>query len=62
MGMIIYGTRVFSKHEGYYGPKEECPVCHQPAAKFKEETAEPEKKTKDTKKKRERNIDKYSIL
>ena len=31
-------------------PPEECPVCHQPAAKFKEETAEPEKKTKDTKK------------
>lgn len=28
MGMIIYGTRVFSKHEGYYGPKEECPICH----------------------------------
>lgn len=39
-------------------PPEECPVCHQPAAKFKEEVAkkedkvlaEPEKKTKDTKK------------
>lgn len=33
MGMIIYGTHVFSKHEGYFGPKEECPVCHKIYAK-----------------------------
>lgn len=28
MGIIMYGTRVFTKHEGYFGEKEECPVCH----------------------------------
>lgn len=28
MGVIIYGTRVFTKLEGYYGEKEECPNCH----------------------------------
>lgn len=26
--MIIYGTRVFTKHEGFYGQREECPNCH----------------------------------
>lgn len=27
MAMIVYGTHVFTKHMGYYGKKEECPVC-----------------------------------
>lgn len=27
MGMILYGTRVFTKQEGYFGEKEECTVC-----------------------------------
>ncbi len=28
MGMIIYGTRVFTKNAGYYGNQEECQFCH----------------------------------
>lgn len=28
MGMIIYGTRVFTKHQGFFGQREECPNCH----------------------------------
>lgn len=28
MGIIVYGTRFFTKLEGYYGVKEECPYCH----------------------------------
>ena len=28
MGMIIYGTRYFTKLAGYYGEKEECSNCH----------------------------------
>lgn len=28
MGMIVYGTRVFTKFKGYFGQREECPVCH----------------------------------
>lgn len=28
MGLILYGTRCFTKFEGYYGEKEECPHCH----------------------------------
>lgn len=27
MAVIVYGTHVFTKLAGYYGPKEECPVC-----------------------------------
>lgn len=27
MAYIVYGTHVFTKLAGYYGPKEECPVC-----------------------------------
>lgn len=26
--MIVYGTRVFTKLEGYFGNREECSVCH----------------------------------
>lgn len=28
MGFIMYGTRVSTKFEGYYGNREECTVCH----------------------------------
>ena len=28
MGAIYYGTRTFSKHMGYFGPKQECQNCH----------------------------------
>ena len=28
MGAIYYGTRTFSKHMGYFGPKQECENCH----------------------------------
>ena len=28
MGMIIYGTRVFTKHQGFFGQREECPNCN----------------------------------
>ena len=28
MYFIIYGTRYFTKFEGFYGEKEECPYCH----------------------------------
>ncbi len=27
MGVIIYGTRVFTKLKGYFGAREECPTC-----------------------------------
>ncbi|MCM1181963.1 MAG: hypothetical protein NC337_01145 [Roseburia sp.] len=27
MAIIVYGTHVFTKMAGYYGPREECPVC-----------------------------------
>ncbi|MCR5146494.1 MAG: zinc ribbon domain-containing protein [Clostridia bacterium] len=27
MGMIMYGTKVFTKFKGYYGEKVECPCC-----------------------------------
>lgn len=28
MAIFIYGTKVFTKAMGYYGPAEECPNCH----------------------------------
>lgn len=28
MAMIVYGTRVFTKNQGYYGMAEECSECH----------------------------------
>lgn len=28
MAIIVYGTHVFTKLTGYYGQREECPVCH----------------------------------
>lgn len=28
MATIVYGTRVFTKLTGYFGPREECPFCH----------------------------------
>ncbi|MDE7283415.1 MAG: zinc ribbon domain-containing protein [Lachnospiraceae bacterium] len=28
MAVIVYGTHVFTKLAGYFGPREECPVCH----------------------------------
>ena len=28
MGVIIYGTKTFTKFEGYFGEKEECEACH----------------------------------
>ena len=28
MGMIIYGTKVFTKFKGYFGEREECACCH----------------------------------
>lgn len=28
MATVYYGTRVFSKFVGFYGPKMECPKCH----------------------------------
>ena len=28
MGMIMYGTKVFTKYKGYFGEREECPCCH----------------------------------
>lgn len=28
MGMIMYGTKTFTKFKGYFGDKEECPCCH----------------------------------
>lgn len=28
MAVIVYGTHVFTKLAGYYGPREECSVCH----------------------------------
>ena len=28
MAVIVYGTHVFTKLAGYYGQREECPVCH----------------------------------
>lgn len=27
MAVIVYGTHVFTKLAGYFGPKEECPFC-----------------------------------
>jgi len=26
--MVLYGTRVFTKFEGYFGERKECEVCH----------------------------------
>ena len=26
--MVLYGTRVFTKFEGYFGERKECGVCH----------------------------------
>lgn len=28
MAVIVYGTHVFTKSAGYYGEREECPICH----------------------------------
>lgn len=28
MGMIMYGTKVFTKFKGYFGEREECACCH----------------------------------
>ncbi|MBQ1373589.1 zinc-ribbon domain-containing protein [Candidatus Saccharibacteria bacterium] len=28
MAMIWYGTKVFTKFQGYYGDRTECPYCH----------------------------------
>lgn len=28
MALIVYGTHVFTKFKGYYGRREECPICH----------------------------------
>lgn len=28
MGTIVYGTHVFTKHMGYFGPRQECENCH----------------------------------
>ncbi len=28
MAVIVYGTHVFTKLAGYFGPREECPFCH----------------------------------
>lgn len=28
MPAIVYGTHVFTKFKGYYGRREECPICH----------------------------------
>ena len=26
--MVLYGTRVFTKFEGYFGERKECEICH----------------------------------
>lgn len=28
MAVIVYGTHIFTKLAGYYGQREECPICH----------------------------------